>query len=93
MRSAPRPAEGIGRQSASSPSVTMICACPRADALPEPRRSPAIEWAAYVATVRLLARESLVNRELLDVRRPLQLGAGGAHRSSEARLERVEVLA
>jgi hypothetical protein len=49
--------------------------------------------ATYVATARALTREGLVNRELLDVRGPLQLGAGGGHGGSDPRLERVEVLA
>src|SRR5436305_15303675 len=34
-----------------------------------------------------------MNRVLLDVRGSLQLGAGGGHRGSDPRLERVEVLA
>jgi hypothetical protein len=42
---------------------------------------------------RILTREGLVNRERLDVRGSLQLGADGGHRSSDPRLERVEVLA
>ena len=54
---------------------------------------PVESWATYIATVRVLAREGLVNRELLDVRGSLQPGAGGGHRSSDPRFERVEVLA
>src|SRR5437660_11022135 len=55
--------------------------------------SPVDGWATYVATARVLTREGLVNRELLDVRGPLQLGARGCHRCPDPRLERVEVLA
>ena len=60
---------------------------------PRLRRSPVDGWATYVATARVLSGEGLVNRELLDVRGSLQLGAGGGHRGSDPRLERVEVLA
>ena len=60
---------------------------------PRLRRSPVDGWATYVATSRVLTREGLVNRELLDVRGSLQLGAGGGHRGPDPRLERVEVLA
>ena len=60
---------------------------------PRLRRSPVDGWATYVATARVLTREGLVNRELLDVRGSLQLGAGGGYRGSDPRLERVEVLA
>ena len=49
--------------------------------------------APYVATARVLTPERLVNRELLDVRRPLELGAGCGHRALNPRRERVEVLA
>jgi hypothetical protein len=57
------------------------------------RRSPVDGWAPYVATARVLTRERLVNRELLDVRGSLDLRAGGGHRGLNPRRERVEVLA
>src|SRR3954447_2807844 len=57
------------------------------------RRSPVDGWATYVATAPVLTSEGLVNRELLDVRGPLRLDAGGGHRGSDPGLERIEVLA
>lgn len=60
---------------------------------PQLRRSPVDGWATYVATAPVLTREGLVNRELLDVRGPLRLDAGGGHRGSDPGLERIEVLA
>jgi hypothetical protein len=57
------------------------------------RRSPVDGWATYVATAPVLTREGLVNRELLDVRRPLRLDAGGGDCGPDPGLERIEVLA